>query len=365
LSRNETTKIITDLRLIFIIQNLLDYKKKPVKILVDEVNKSIENYFRNYEHIKQTKFVKLTPATINAILLKFLYIEGLNEDGIFDREIMPDKYREKSCRASYRYWLYKDMSIKMFKKAYLEIGKLRSIGNKNEYDKIQDFITAGCNFLNSKLANRFLNVDLFDIEPLIKESKNIHLQEYIIKIAKISPTALLMIFIYSDLFKLKVKNNKLSDKKAIVSLLNIVENALINDVHQPSFSSKTNFELNQDILLKETEHEEVDINCLVTTYNNRKINNSLSLEKIFLIDKNTKVLRYDELLDYNSYLNDLLLIVRESVNEVSEKKPEFRIQFNNAIKKRENKIEVKSSQLKSEFLKSKIDYELFINLFED
>ena len=82
-----------------------------MKILVDEVNKSIENYFRNYEHIKQTKFVKLTHATINAILLKFLYIEGLNEDGIFDREIMPDKYREKSCRASYRYWLYKDMSI--------------------------------------------------------------------------------------------------------------------------------------------------------------------------------------------------------------------------------------------------------------
>ncbi len=348
-------EFITGLRKIFIIENLLDGEIKHVTKLMVDVDESIENYLKNY------------PEKINYTKSSYETIGKAGRKLIDDKILMRAKAEKENKGASgFEYWINMDMSTITFIKAYLEIWKVKFIGKKSEMDKEQDFIRAGGKFINSKFAKPFLNTDLLNtLESSLKSSIDLNMKEYIIKAAIISPTALLIIFIYTNLMENKRNRNvTVSGKDVIPMLLGTVTNSLISDLFNPAFSSNVDFELNHAILLKKSHHTKVNVINIDHAYKNQTKTYSISWNQQNMIDSTEKLLSYNELLSKNKNLEYILSILFNTIYNVIKQNPECKKLLLEAMEKEKSEILEIGTGLKNESLKSEIDEKLvFFNIF--
>lgn len=348
-------EFITNLRRIFLIKNLLDCEKKTTRTLIDNIDKSIDDYFNGYPEIKPKNYKKLDYQTMNAILKEFLNTttkENIpkEEEGIIKREI--DEEKKGQGPKGYKYWINRNMNPGIFVFTFLIVGRLAILGKKESNINKPDFIQLGSEFINSPFAKPFLNLNLLRLFENVKEITIIHplFKEFFLNAITISPTALLGFCSYTTSLKIQSNSKKpiKPPKESLEELYGIISNALTNDVLYSQFFSKTNFELRHEILLKIEGDSHLKIISIDTEYKDQKKINSMEWNAREMEDPNEKTPGYADFVDIDSGLSDLLNIYKAVIGEVIIKKPKLKNQFQKAFDKKRDEIKNINLKMKDE-----------------
>jgi hypothetical protein len=313
-------KLITDLREIFIIQTLLNCNKKKTIDIIQIVNNLTDSYFKNHPQDKPRK--ELTNKTISPIL------KGLHEDEeIIGREQVPEEEHQGQGQGGFRYWLLDDN--RAFVKAYVKLDKIKRYSTNY-------FIQIGNEFINSHYGALFLNEDLFYMFEYLKGEIDPSIKEYILKVVKLSPSALYrLLFDFAILYNEKKSNTPTQD--AINSILGRVTNGLLEDVLYNAYSSPIDFELKNTILVKEKNDNQVWLISVDTKNLNQKRTNYISRATHPLLDGNRELPSYNELVKANTTLQQIIQISDKILNE----NPEYKKLLEEKINQNEKKTELK------------------------